>query len=488
MIQPDGIKLGKGITWNEQGDTVTLGIDRDYIRSVVLGNAVYSINGQHAAPDGAFFIHGSECDSWQYGADEHSIEIADLCPACSTCDELYDIKKALEYLGVLVNMLKDVTLHDTAALADAKEQMEELRISGGSVHCADNPAYETIMQMQGRQLLQQYITVAHMWNYAVMQNNASFQLEIAPEDTAGFVVQTKRALPSCDGTWRIRCTVTIKYDHRVLDDDTVSTDKQDLSVFVPEPTLWFKPFIMEEPVEGSTNTVTAEEAALQTIETDDNNVTTISPSHVHITHDSDCTTKIIQTDFIRARVAGTYGLQLKFLPFINFVMYSGSHVFTVRGSTISIDGVPIGDNIYYNFAPTSVSRQPIVAPTKADYINAKTAPTSSVPFNNVWRVEILWEVGKPTQYTDSSIIGYEVIDQDTSSVQGNEVPLITSLVPGATSYTDAIGTIDVPFQAESFFQYRETRMYTTTGAREPNSQAIISNTSIPKDIPIEPTT
>jgi hypothetical protein len=331
-----------------------------------------------------------------------------------------------------------------------------------------------------------------MWNYAVLQNNASFRMEIAPEDTAGFVVQTKRALPSCDGTWRIRCTIKIEYDHRQDDDNSISSVKQDLSVFVPEPVLWFKPFNMEDPDEPIIGTnpveyVSAEDAALQTLVDqgtgEATSVRVLTDAKVHVIHDDNCTTKTIQTDYIQARVSGTYGLQMKFLPFVNFVMYdTQGHVITVRGATVNISGKTIGDDVYYDFAPAYTSRQPIVAPTKDDYLNAKTAPTSSVPFNNVWRVEILWEVGKPERYTEEDSIHFQEIESATSAEPGNEVPEITTLVPGTTTFEEALAGYDVPFESKTFFEYKETRLYTTTGAREPNNQAIITGSTIPVDV------
>ena len=517
MIEPDGIKLGNGLICKKQGDTATLSIDRDYLRSIVLQNAVYSINGQHAAPDGSFFIHGSECDSWSEvrggtvteTGDEDSatyrngelqvvvqdgLALTDLCPTCSSCETLYRIKKELEYFEMFVNMMKDVMLHNSTDLLTDKAALNVLRVIGSTVHCTDDPDYSDLDPMKGMQLLQQYITVAHMWNYAVMQNNASFRMEIAPEDTAGFVVQTKRALPSCDGTWRIRCTIKIEYDHRQNDDNSISSAKQDLSVFVPEPVLWFKPFNMEDPDEPIIGTnpveyVSAEDAALQTLVDQgaggSTSVQVLTDAKVHVTHDNNCTTKTIQTDFIQARVSGTYGLQMKFLPFVNFVMYDAqNHVITVRGATVNISGKTIGDNVYYDFAPDHTSRQPIVAPTKDDYLNAKTAPTSSVPFNNVWRVEILWEVGKPERYTEEDSIHFQEIMTTTSAEPGNEVPEITTLVPGTTTFEEALAGYDVPFESETFFEYKETRLYTTTGAREPNNQAIITGSTIPVDIPI----
>ena len=172
----------------------------------------------------------------------------------------------------------------------------------------------------------------------------------------------------------------------------------------------------------------------------------LNGADAHIIADANYTKKTIITDEIVARVGGTYELTVKILPFINFVIYDkNNRVISVRGGTISIDGttvtIPGSTNsaVYYEFAPDHTVRNQLQNPTKEDYLNAKTAPTASVPFNNIWRVNILWEVGKGTLQ------------------EGNS-------------------------QTDPYFKYEETRLYTCTGAREPNNEAIISNSTIPVDI------
>lgn len=77
-----------------------------------------------------------------------------------------------------------------------------------------------------------------MWNYAVSQNNSSTQITTAPEDSAGFTIQTKRAIPSCGGDTQLTCTIDI-----ALDTDGSSGGNNDkLSVYIPTPETEFKPF------------------------------------------------------------------------------------------------------------------------------------------------------------------------------------------------------------------------------------------------------
>ena len=508
------LKIGTGLTSEVSGNTVRMGISESWLRSMVLGSAVYSINGVFGAPDGSFFISGSDCDSWGFQENGRAVEldeaiegstagakgiwITDLCPACQTCDDVFAIKQSVEQMSVLVNMIKDIELQDTETLETQKAALESLRIDGSTVHCAG--PWEPFDAAKGRQLLQQYITVAHMWNYAVVQNNASFKLEIAPEDTAGFVVQTKRSLPNCDGHWHIRCTVTVEYAMAIGDDGNTHA-KQDLSVYVPEPSLRFKPFQMEEPVDGAY--VTAEQAALQTsVEvpvpgSTDSTTSMLSDAQVHINCDPNCTTKIIYTDEIIGRVGGTYELSFKILPFINYVIYDKNNkVISIRGGTVDISGQTVaGEVIYDSFVPDpdKTVRQPLVDPTKQDYLNAKTAPTGSVPFNNIWRINVLWEVGRDDYQDDgAAVLFFTPISMGSSSITGNTVanlPVQSPNDPEGAADDGQIETIlhaDTPFIHSKYFEYAETKMYTCTGVREPNTQALITGSTVPTDIVIPP--
>lgn len=494
------IQTGFGISADVSGSSVRLGVDLGSIRDRILSSAVYSINGVYGASDGSFFIHGSECDSWGYIEDGYAqpmneeitgrtagmsgIWLTDLCPACQTCDDIYQIKQGIEQLEVLVNMMKDVELHDTETLETNKETMEALRIDGGE-HCP-NP-WEIFSAEQGRQLLQQYITVAHLWNYSVVQNNASFKLEIAPEDTAGFVVQTKRSLPNCDGYWHIRCTVSVSY-FAAINDNGSAHAKQDLSVYIPEPNLRFKPFNLEDEsqpivVAGGTVYPSAEKAAL-------------NGAGVVITPYPNCTTKIVQTDEIIARVGGTYELSFKILPFINYVIYDkNGNVISIRGGTVDISGHTVDGYVVYDSYvadPAKTVRQQLQSPTKQDYLNAKTAPTGSVPFNNVWQIEVLWEVGRDATGTGEAMF-LTPIAEDTSTLPPNPVRDLDVEVPPnpdedeEEEEDDRIKTnlhVKRGFEPTNYFEYRETRLYTCTGVREPNSQALVTGTTVPVDIVI----
>lgn len=474
------------------GNTVRMGVDPDKLHAEVMRSYVQSINGVYAASDGSFFLQGSECDSWGYIADGKAlgtgseepetvaesgavgIWLTDLCPACQTCDVIFAIKQDIEYMNVLLNMIKDVELHNSPILEANKAGLESMTISGQN--CP--PAWTRFDPAKGMQLLQQYITVAHMWNYAVVQNNASFKLEIAPEDTAGFVIQTKRSLPNCDSKWHIKCTISIAYDHEESDEGEVLSDKQDLSVYIPPISMRFKPFQLGENVNGTV--ITAEDAALDDART-------------HIECLSDCTTKIITTDTIVGRVAGTYELTVKILPFIYFVMRDKyNNVISIRGGTLNVTGTTTydGKDVYYDFAPKRFETGKLIDPTSDQYLDSKTAPTASVPFKNVWRVQVLWEIGQIAYEETDEDVFYDEISRypavspepEESSVEFNKLAQYPpdADVPGTGTVQTTRG-----FSPESYFRYQETRMYTCTGVRLPNKDALVADSTIPVDI-VEP--
>lgn len=457
------IHAGEGVDIAVDNNVVTIGLTDTAISTDVL-NPIYSINGNFAASDGSFYIHGSECDSWNVynevvdGQRRTGISLVDLCPACSTCDELYKIKKELEYLDIIINMMKDTELHDTNQLIANKTMLESMMIADQQSCDYD---HQNIVAMAGMQLLQQYVTIVHMWNYAVTQNNNSFKLDIAPEGASGFTVQTKRALPSCDGSYDIQCIIDVDYygiipDMGPNDTEPVLTRRnpanpgangdQLLSVYVPKPYqvirgnngggtyLDFTPFVVDQKIEvgGSTVYASAAEVALQEV-----SGSSLTKADAAVTHVS-VYQKRVATPRINARIAGTYELSAKFLPFMPYVMYNSDHeVISIRGGSYTIiDGGTSGGMISTEYYPTEIDTDQILAPTEKQYLDANAIPSSSVPFKNVWQVVITWKIWE----------------------HGAAV------------------------NAEPKFNYVETKYYTCTGCRVLQEAALVTNSSLPVEI------
>jgi hypothetical protein len=278
---------------------------------------------------------------------------------------------------------------------------------------------DSFMRLRGLELLKQYVTLVHMWNYVVSQNNSSTEIQIAPEDTAGFVVQTKRSLPSCSNKQTISCTIDIDVTQGPNDLPLVKYDTGDfaeytgeykLSVYLPSYTLEFKPFkntIANQCQPGQVDDMQAIDTGALALTTYDDTVVPIigsTNSLVRNTH------KTLSTGDMDAKVAGTYVARVKVLPFIYGWLVNGAgEVVDIRGSTQSAAGTtasvgPEGD-ITYSFV-SGHNEAVLRNPTEAQYLQAKTMPTRSVPFKMLWDVVVTWSISnrdgsEPQTYTQT---------------------------------------------------------------------------------------
>ena len=457
------------------GSTTTVVENQATTNLVIEGNIpeilrrITTINNVSPNDQGEFFIDGSECDSWGYtensykiidpddatknipiyvdpdaehpvlvaGGSATGIWITDLCPACTSCETIYRLKYEVENLKLWLNTLKDVSLYwsniydiRTDYVAQRRKLLSDLRITGSTISpiCSkDLTEDDRYMQLKGIQLLQQYMTVVHMWNYVVSRNNSSTLITIAPEDTTGFVVQTKRALPSCDGSQSIKCVIDVCPQKAIYDDSSYKEgypDKYPISVYVPADgksnEIRFEPFMQDK--EGIDN---------QSLALGDLRSLTIStlndaPYNQTVAHKRADTTP---DSFIPAKVAGTYVITVKFLPFIYYRAWRGrnpdgsKHYITMRGGKQEpdIQPYPVGDTgaVIYNFGLSGCDIGSLAAPTAEDYLDAKTAPTCSVNFKILWKITITWTVN------------------DTNGTH-TEVEDYTYLANGIRTYFDAI--------------------------------------------------
>ena len=429
---------------------------------------VCTINGVSPADDGEFFIDGSACDSWGYVQDSVALDttsdglntsivkykivdnqpvriddlsgiwITDLCPACTTCETIYRLKYEVEAMKLWLNTLKDVSLYRSTFydgisddVATRQQILMNQRITSTEQSNACNKELQPddrYLQLKGTQLLQQYMTTVHMWNYVVSRNNSSTLITIAPEDTTGFTVQTKRALTSCDGSQGIRCFIRVYPEHFINDSGEHVNKRPDylISIYVPDKSneVRFEPFLQDaigaDPDASKQKTALGDISAMTiTNESSNNNApngvpcsdhkradtsTTINPSSPEIPDDDR-----EEPTFITAQVAGTYIVTTKFLPFIYYRVWRGydSHgnpnYISIRGGTAqTITGQTVGTEgaVVYDFGITDKSVDTIpkltapnwrtTNPTNNDYLDAKTAPTCSVPFKIEWRVHIEW--------------------------------------------------------------------------------------------------
>jgi|GEM_PF-6333096 len=308
--------------------------------------------------DGNFFIDGSDCLSWYSAAGD--LVFVDLCPSCDNCEEILILKKRIEYYKLVFNAIKEANL---GYLTDSND-LENARIAIPA-NCPEalNHLQEEDFEIKGLALLGQYATTVHMWNYVVSQNNASTEVSSTPEDQAGFYVQTKRSFPSCSGLSSIQCIVEVN----------LHSGQDGLSLFVNTPKTEFMPF-------------------------KDN--TAVTPNMASIDHVG-FTTKTVTTAFPPSEYAGTYSLQVKFLPFIF------SEILNYLGNVVNIrDHIDSGGGRIEK-GEGSYRTEQVTHPTERDYNEAKLYPSKSSKINNIWQITVRWVLSGALDKEYSNTYYYE---------------------------------------------------------------------------------
>ena len=356
---------------------------------------VMTING--VAPrvdDGAFWIlPGDACGAWtpmSEGSDNFdTLVLTDLCPACQTCRELAKVRAMLERVRIMLNAEKDKNLYDTQVATARKDAMvAQLDELPSDCDTASEESVTFPATILSRELLWQYMTVVHMWNYVVAQNNAETEIRVAPESTTGFYIQTKRALPICE---------KINPDAGIELEVTISPDvvEDNLSLLVLGPSMSFEPF------QSSWSLPDAET--------------------VH----QDATTKIFRFS-TKAKYAGTFLFNVKLISF------RYGELTNVNGDVISLDDID-WDEFFpeatskiidgrdrpvtrYQIGYTLTEKQ-LVQATIEDYENSAKFPSKSptvenndpVQGLNVWDVMIKWKLCG--LYADSGAAGVKEFDE-----------------------------------------------------------------------------
>ena len=198
---------------------VTIGVSSDILdrtlqdsNSEQSDSAVYYIN--RVAPnqlDGNFNILGSLCTSivdatddtdLQAIADSNSILIFDGCIPCNTCTTIAWLQTQLQRCQLILTGLKDCQLYDQQKaqalwqhMSAGRQQLklpESCKLQDNIISVDRKAAYG-----QAVKLLYQYKAVVAMWNYMVRCKSWTVKIQPAPQDYAGFVVQTKRTIDTC---------------------------------------------------------------------------------------------------------------------------------------------------------------------------------------------------------------------------------------------------------------------------------------------------
>lgn len=366
---------------------------------------VKSINGVSPNEYGEFFIDGSGCDSWDI--EEDGISLVDLCPSCTTCENVYRLKYEVENLKMWINTLKDVNLYlsldSNDDVAERAALLANFRVTDAS---EDNICNDGLMvdddylRLRGTQLLQQYITTVHMWNYIVSRNNSSTIITTAPEDATGFVVQTKRAFTSCSNQQSISCTIEVHplgvfYDgadgrHGDVPSPMPSATDYPISIFIPAASnqVLFEPLLKNQQQLALGDSLPENGATISNVSE--------QPYYKRAT-----------TGTIPVKVAGTYVVSIKFLPFVYYRAWRtvedpvthqiSEQDINIRGGNAESQKVlpsidPDTHDIIYSFNISGCTSDYKAYPTEQEYLQAKTVPTCSVTWRILWGVDVNWTI------------------------------------------------------------------------------------------------
>lgn len=347
--------------------------------SASYANALYRINGIQPTEDGAFFINGSMCTDWEFS--DGDIKITDHCVPCFTCDNVFRLKREFEYYRILLNAIKDANIYESTVVEARKAYLEDKRIE---VPTSCKAMLEEISKerlidkislekygLQFTQLLRQYITTVHMWNYAVSFNNSSVQIDNTPEDSSGISIQAKRGIPSCSNdAAQVECVIAV-----------TSSSRSGMYFYIPDPTSNFTP----EKFQGNKATVNVDYSV------------TNSPNT--------CTMKF---NFGKISVPGTLSLAAKVLPFIAYRFKDGD------GNTLSLSqGIgtfiknllassttsdPETGKFSENYQKLNVTFELVppselpTKPTLSTYNMYKVYPSESSNTTITWTVTITWKI------------------------------------------------------------------------------------------------
>ena len=407
-----GVTVALGsMNMDVKGYTASISADIDSIvQGATVNPFVLSVNETPGDLDGGILIEGSECVSWTYTSKtinnnislnngnpvKGAILITDMCPSCDTCENIYRLKYELENMKVWINTLKDVNLYTDDEAKSRQDGLEALRVTGATSVCGIYA--EDDFQLKATRLFKEYVTMLHMWNYVVSINNYSTVIQLAPETTAGFVVQTKHSVTSCANKIKLQCCIQVTRSGYIPTNASIPAEYSIMSVYVPDDSMKFThgPFETNgesnpgfSPMDVNPLCITGPEATTKTINS------FLNP--------------------VEISQAGTYMLEAKFLPFIpSESRVNGKLITADNWKTINTDAdlsvVPVAGGTEYTYAydiVTRLSSSPIMDPTKAQYMNSCIAPSASVDLSVVWNIVITWKIWESTLDNNGNVVYLE---------------------------------------------------------------------------------
>lgn len=171
---------------------------------------IYTINNIEASPkNGEFLLLGGICtsvvdfmdgsDSLLQPSNSHELVLFDGCYPCNTCSTIAQLQEDIQNCQIWLNGLKDCNLYHQTAASRLWQAMLNKKVQQ-SVSCRLDSSIVAERQHDfgmATKLLYQYKAAVAMWNYLVRTKSGMTEISIAPQDYAGFVVQSKRNIDSC---------------------------------------------------------------------------------------------------------------------------------------------------------------------------------------------------------------------------------------------------------------------------------------------------
>lgn len=381
--------------WQDAAASLVSGIGtpKTVAKSSGVLNYIASINGVGTNnPTGMFFILGGMCVTPFISVNASSgnisqgdedatgvmprpttnvLSLTDGCATCRTCDRLLQIKEKLEALKRVFWALKDVNLYKES-IFNSRVSYVRSAMMDTPVGCTGIPSDErnSLFEIAMYNMLGQYMTVVHMWNYISQLGSQRVEILPVPEDISAFAVRVSSPKLTCDTATKIYCTVIVR-PKQVQDG---------LTAWVPEPEIGFEP--LHEYAASLSGTAT-QEGLVYTFSFEDS-----------------------------TPVVGTYTLLMRYYPYIparavdprtdttidpseydadNYVKYAkkspdgNGYDVIYEGSRIDID---IQDEPYDSQDPNWNPHD------QADYLAARNIPAYNTTDTNIWEIEVTWGIYK----------------------------------------------------------------------------------------------
>lgn len=223
QLNVNGSKLNqrvqfKGQILSDSDNIITVSVNlkstvqQAYQKLLQEASYITSVNGIKTDQTGCFSLLGSGCISITDATDttdsdtiaeQNSLAIFDGCKACNSCQDQWQLAKAMQQQHLWLIAMKDCQLYYEDAAASLWQQLLDNRLKDSQGLCIntqsslDSQGYRQTQFKRAIKLLYQYKALIAMWNYMVYNMNNVVKVDRAPQDYAGLVARIKRSFNLC---------------------------------------------------------------------------------------------------------------------------------------------------------------------------------------------------------------------------------------------------------------------------------------------------